>query len=440
MNHDRHNRLLAAADKVELIPPPGGRLGGFGCRFEPHQGSLDKLHARILLLEKDDTRVAWVACDLLGFSTALDRAFRQQLAGALAISSEHVLISCTHTHSAPVAMPARGPSGIADERWLRQGVFERVAQRAAALAERMQPVAKLKAGTRVILDLGYNRQDPDHPIDERLLSACLVGADGRPIATLVNYALHPVIIGERNLKCSADYPGYVCSTIESQLGGVALFVQGSCGDVDPRLYRDEGRHAGTASHIREIGARLGEAAIEALSSASGAAADLRIETRRITLPLDSPPLPNELADLQARLGRQRGRDVIYQQVWAQELADAIQRGTVPDQLTADVSALRIGPLYVLAFPFEIYSEIGLELRKRLAPRDLMIAAYTHGLIGYVVTAAARQQGGYGPALSHRYFPELLTPIGAGADERLIECGVSLVRALEKQETCIRPGV
>ncbi|MFT3789310.1 MAG: hypothetical protein QM770_24540 [Tepidisphaeraceae bacterium] len=433
--------LRAAAGAIELSIAPGLRLGGFGGRIEPQEGSLDALHVRVLMLQRGNVRVAWASVDSLGFSTALDRAFRERVADVAQLPASHVIVSCTHTHSAPVTMPARGPSGVADVRWIHDEIINRTASLAADLFRKLQPVAEMRTGETVVRGLGYNRQDADEPIDERLLVTALFAEGGRPIATFVNYALHPVVIGARNLKCSADFPGYVCGDIESKLGGVALFINGSCGDVDPTIYRDVGRDAGTVEVIRKIGHTLGDAALAALEHRDAHPTELAIETTRVTVPLDPPPPLEDVQKLHDEFKQQRGtepipsdgaaRGAMYQLAWAEDLLCATRNGHVPSTLTADMTALRIGPVRVLTFPFEIYSRIGLELRRQLAPQPVMLAAYTHGLIGYVATTKAKQQGGYGAGFSHRYFPELLTGIGIGADDELINRGVQLTHAVDE---------
>lgn len=437
----RTDPLFAAAARVEIVPPAGGRLGGFGCRFETLTGSLDPLFARILILQQGNTSILWASCDLLGLSTMFDRTFREQISRATSIPVQNILISCTHTHSAPVAMPARGPSGVADERWLHESVFNRVAAAATELNRDLRPVMQIKTGSEIVAGFGYNRQDSSVPIDDRVYAMCLIGEDRKPIATLVNYALHPVVIGEHNLKCSADFPGYVSGTIEEKIGGVALFIQGSCGDVDPVIYRDQGRDAGTVETIHEIGSTIASVALASLKPAESSALDISVQSCRVAVPVDPAPGKSELAQWKAALLKERGkqevipkdgagRAAMYQLAWVDDLERAIRQDRVPDSLSVEISALRIGPVHVVTFPFEIYSQIGLNLRQALSPRHLILAAYTHGLIGYVVTADAKRQGGYGVALSHRYFPELLTPIGAGAEELLTAHGVSLARSVD----------
>jgi neutral ceramidase len=266
--------------------------------------------------------------------------------------------------------------------------------------------------------------------------------DGQVIATLLNYATHPVVLGERNLSFSADYPGYATAAVEQAVGGVAMFVLGSAGDVDPVVYRDHGRHAGTFEVAKQMGRRLATAAATAIDRAEPRAdARISIAEQRVDVPLDPPPSKQELARLKSEFLARRGpSDVLpttnegmwamFELAWAEDLERALELDSVPSALPVQMTAARIGELYAVTFPFEIYSQIGLDVRRRMEPRDVVIAGYTNGLIGYVPTDRAKDQGGYGPTYSHRFFPDLLTAVGRGADETLVTAATNLLRTLE----------
>ena len=81
-------------------------------------------------------------------------------------------------------------------------------------------------------------------------------------------------------------------------------------------------------------------------------------------------------------------------------------------------------------PFEVYSEIGLRIRQALHPHPVVFCGYANGVIGYLPTKRALLQGGYGPASSHRWYPNLLTPIGLGADDRVVEEVARLGREMD----------
>src|SRR3989442_61353 len=57
-------------------------------------------------------------------------------------------------------------------------------------------------------------QNPTGPTDHEVKVVRIDGLDGRPIAAIVNYAAHPVVLGPEPLLVSADYPGVVREIVE----------------------------------------------------------------------------------------------------------------------------------------------------------------------------------------------------------------------------------
>ena len=66
-------------------------------------------------------------------------------------------------------------------------------------------------------------------------SSASTTSTGRPIAVLFRYSAHPVTVGSRSQVASADYPGPAREVLERNLGGLALFLQGCGGNVNPRV-------------------------------------------------------------------------------------------------------------------------------------------------------------------------------------------------------------
>jgi len=82
--------------------------------------------------------------------------------------------------------------------------------------------------------ISINHCWPEGAVDEEI-SILLVRSAEKPIARLVNYTCHPVVLGRDNLLFSADYPKVVQRMTEKVLGGITLFTLGCCGDINPRL-------------------------------------------------------------------------------------------------------------------------------------------------------------------------------------------------------------
>src|SRR5437867_2048241 len=94
--------LRAGAATSNITPRLGSSvIGGFAPFPATHVH--DELHARCLVLDDGNTKVALVVCDLLGIDRLVSDEARAILLQDLGIPQENVLISATHTHSAASA-------------------------------------------------------------------------------------------------------------------------------------------------------------------------------------------------------------------------------------------------------------------------------------------------------------------------------------------------
>lgn len=410
-------------------------MTGFAARIQPATGAHDPIMARAVLLHDSVTPLAIVSCDVIGFTANTVADIRLRISQRSGIPAGNILIGCTHTHSGPAAMPFRGAMGHVDHIWLAKAE-RRIVDLVCRLPEALQP-ATLACGEARVPGIGYNRQDERRPIDDTLTAVGIDSEDGRAIATLLNFATHAVVLGPRNLEYSGDYPGEAARQIAELRGGVGLFLLGACGDVDPIVYRDRGWGSGTFFDTRDIGGRLADAAMDVLARARPAGeVTINVVPATLALPLDPPPDEAALDALTRDL--ERDRDTAHEQGnameelvalamldWAGALKQALQQGRVPQTLPVEVFAARLNELRIAAVPLEPYSDISLRVRERLKPAPLLFAGYSNGLFGYCASRWAKEQGGYGPDSSARWFPGMLTPIGAGADEQIVDAIAAL---------------
>ena len=93
-----------------------------------------------------------------------------------------------------------------------------------------------------------------------------------------------MVLGRDNHQISADFPGVAARCIEAATGGRALFVNGACGDVNPRIAN------GSFADVDRLGEELGRAVLEGRAEATPVdASALRWAHERLDLPLR--PLP-----------------------------------------------------------------------------------------------------------------------------------------------------
>ncbi|HVW03093.1 MAG TPA: hypothetical protein VHB77_22220, partial [Planctomycetaceae bacterium] len=105
---------------------------------------------------------------------------------------------------------------------------------------------------------GFN---PGEPADETVLVARIERDDGRPLATVVNYACHPTTLAWQNTLISPDFPGALREMVAESTGAPCLFLQGASGELGPR----EG-FVGDPAVADRNGRQLGYAVLSVLES------------------------------------------------------------------------------------------------------------------------------------------------------------------------------
>ncbi len=226
--------------RADITPPIGGRTTGYSAA-QPTDGIHDPLSARVMVLRSGDKTVALVAWDLCVVNSPW--LFEQ----AKAMGIDHLLLANTHTHAGPRLKDLDFPS--VETPW-RRTVEQRVLAAIREAQDNLFP-ARFAAGEGEIR-LGYNRlvrqpggyalthfENPDlvpyGPVDPTVFVVRITDEHDATRAVLVNYACHPVVLGPRNRKISADYPGVMRRLVEQHVGNdtLCLFLQGCAGDINP---------------------------------------------------------------------------------------------------------------------------------------------------------------------------------------------------------------
>ncbi len=399
--------LRAGAASAEITPPLGGRLYGYGARGDAvSTGVHDPLRARALVLADGARTVALVTLDLGSARKDLTREVRRLVAERA--GWDDVLLLASHSHSTPTPDDARYADWLAALSAQIAGAALRAheALRPARMAVAVASVPECHNRRRLRPDgsvemFWRNRERlPTSPVDWRLTAVALEGAaSGEPIATLVHFACHPVVLGPENLELSADYPWALVRALEAAGGGQAMFVQGAAGDINP--YWDKTSPAeGAFAQAQALGERLAAAAADALRSAPRTRPE-RIAVHRATVPLalrwelDAPDgaARFEAAGAAGLLTRYRDRFAREQE--------------------AEVTTVLIGERLAFAtFPGEFFVEHGQRLRRDSLVETTLFFGYANGELGYFPTIRAAAQGGYGATEA--------TLVEVGAGERLVD--------------------
>jgi hypothetical protein len=228
---------VGAAMRVITPDPLLPISGGMGAP-RPATETRGDLTARAVVFRKGETAIAVVSVDLLGFPSVLGDRVRAKVDR---ISPENILIGATHTHSAPdcYAFPDGRGGHTADLAYL-DSVCEQAAEAVNEAIDRLQP-ARLKIATGEAQGkIAFNYYAPDL-YDRRMSVIQATSPEGEGIATIVNYAIHPEVLGNDEGILSPDLVGPMCDRIEEKAGGLALFMNGAQGGMITADNRDLGR-------------------------------------------------------------------------------------------------------------------------------------------------------------------------------------------------------
>ncbi|MGH2346203.1 MAG: neutral/alkaline non-lysosomal ceramidase N-terminal domain-containing protein, partial [Chloroflexota bacterium] len=417
--------------RAGITPPIGAILVGFSDPERRATHVRDPLYATALVLDDGQTRAAIISCDLIYVHPSVARSVGALVWEQTGIAAGQVFICCSHTHSGPAACDHPGAQPI-DRSYVAMLSFL-LADAVAEAAAQLEPVRlrwgtarsavavnrrEMRADGRIVL--GHN---PSGPVDPLVRVACLDRLESDPpLALLVNYACHPVTLGERSRVVSADYVGHTRTVVEHATGSCMLFLQGACGDINPRF----GPGADNGS-VQTLGLDLAGAVLAAYAAASllPTKRGLAAASRTVELPLmeDTSIIPDLISEDERR---ELCRGIDQWEPWVGELStDAEGRTVAP----IDMQVLRVGDLALVTVPAEPFVEIGLALQEARLGRPTMVAGYTNGCVGYTPMPAAYRLGGYEVARSFVY-PRLPAPLAPSCAGRIISAGTQLQAELD----------
>ncbi len=287
--------LQAGAAKIDITPAEGAQLpmSGYAGRTDGFKGIHDHIYARAIVVGDGAKFAAIVAWELIGVPTNVWEELSRRIAKETGISPENLLLAAVHDHSAPSPAGMYGnnsPKSVEYTKTLEDATVEAIRK----AKENLQP-ARIGVGTSkayVNINrreyspvrgwwLGYN---PDGPSDKTVAVIRLDALSGKPIAFLINYPVHAVVMGPDNYQISGDIAGATSRFVENYYRGkpednprsdagakmrrrkeeftegvVAVWTSGAAGDQNPI---SEARNS-DFTLVDALGTMLGEQSVRA---------------------------------------------------------------------------------------------------------------------------------------------------------------------------------
>lgn len=339
-----------------LLPVSGG-IGP----SNPATKALGELSVRALALEDGETRVAIVSADFLGFPAALGNRVRKQIKD---IPPQNILIGVTHTHSAPdcYGFPDEQGNVSTDLEYL-DFVCQQMVEAIDEAVANLQP-AKVKINTGDAAEkIAYNYYAPKL-YDPRCHVMQFIADDGDAISTLVNYAIHPEVLGAGQGVISPDMVGPLYDRIQAQGGGVGIFMNSAQGGMVTADCRGpDGEDIQTWEECIRIGALLADEALRIVGKSQAVEEPgLYCAATEITFPIDSPLLRAIVA--------------------ASPLGYEMESG---DTISTQVNVINLGNAQVLTIPGEALPNIGYYLKRKMHGEHNFLFGLTNDAFGYILT-------------------------------------------------------
>jgi hypothetical protein len=355
---------VGAAKRVISPDPLLPVSGGVG---QPKKSTIKKgdLFARAIVLKSSGTTIAIVSVDNLGWSAALGDRSRVLIKN---IPKENILIAATHTHSAPDAygFPDESGKSLADLKYL-DWCAHQIADAVNEASAKAQPAVLKIAVGEAEGKIAYNYY-ADKLYDPRCGIIQAIGESGankgKVLATLVNYAVHPEVIGSGQGILSPDLCGPLYDRIESKVGGVALFMNGAQGGMvtaDTRL--ENGREANTWEECIRIGNLLADEALRIVEPAEvQRSPKLFCASRTIEFPIESEMMQYILNNSPIKMPMTSG-----------------------DRISTRLNYLQIGTAKVLTIPGEALPNIGFYIKRKMNTPHAFLFGLTNDAFGYILT-------------------------------------------------------
>ncbi len=461
MGHSAEAELKVGASLTDVTPIQYPVLVNGGMTSRTADKAVTKLYARAIVVDGGKERIAIVVVDSCMMTRRLLDDAKHLAAQRTSIRPDHMLISATHTHTAPSAMGCLGTDeDTAYVPYLRDKLAEAIASAESRLepAEVGWAVANAADYTalrrwvirpdRMITDpfgnptvranmhAGANHDNvtgesgPEDP-DLSMISF-RSAADGRPIALLANFSMH-YFSGVEALNF--DYFGLFSEGIQNHVAQsagavsksdapfVAMMSHGCSGDIWRRDYKQPATAKLQSPKIDEYTQGLLDVAISAYSGISYST-DAEVAMAETRLPLRYRVPDKQRLEWAQRIMEKLGDKLpqTTEEVYAREqvILHQLQSTEVV------VQALRIGDIGIASTPNETYALTGLKLKLQSPLPKTMVIELANGGDGYIPPPEQHLLGGYNTWAARSAGLEVL------AEPKIAEACLELLEAVAQR--------
>ena len=388
----------------DTTPEPGPVLQGHWSS-NPSHSVLYPLEVRAIVFDEGGVRTAIATLDVIGVTKETTDRIRARVTEACGIPGDHVMVACSHTHSAPATLPALGMEP--PEGWMDTIERETAASIVRAAAD-LKPVrfglgcgsAHFNICRRPLPGTSGMMQNFGGIVDRRARVLLVEAEDGTPQAVLFHYSCHTTTKSGSEGYISPDYAGIARRVIEDAMGCKALFLAGCFGNIRPAVVNREtgGFKSATKAELDACGEELGREVVRVAGSLKTRRSS-QLNARRVDVRISFGE-HDPVEDLREKAADESVRGRLLTGPWAGGVLEMIDSGGIPDSRATEMQLMAVGPLTCVTIPGEPVQEIGHAIEKRLRglvdADDVWPVGYANDEIGYLCTDRHYEEGGYEP--------------------------------------------
>jgi len=363
--------LLAGTSKILITPSVPIPMSGYGGRKGPFKGVHDDLYARVIVFSDGQNKAAVISAELIGLSNAFWDEMSQKIEAETGIKKDHIMLSCIHTHSGPVTR-VYGEDNSAEVIAYVDTLKIKLLKATKEAMNNMIPASigaakgecKMNTNRRAMdgkggISLGVN---PYAPCDHEVGIIRVDDKSGNPLALLMNWPCHAVVLGPRNYLITNDWPGAASNYAEKEIGAnvIAPVIVGASGDINP-VYGPHIDFIDNNSYAYgkdAIGEDLANVSMEVMKSIRTSPVGHISATQRVI------SLPAKERDASRGLQPDRKDDVT---------------------LKVRLSALKIGNVVFTGVSGEVFNQISVKMRNQSPYSNTFMITHCNGSNGYLVT-------------------------------------------------------
>lgn len=404
-------KFTVGTAKLDITPGLGCHLVGyFGDRIADYIH--DPLFVKAISISDGEREIALITLDLIDIPRDIVAQAKDKIFANTGVAGDYIIVSCTHTHTGPSAVPALGTP---EDPEYAQSLVQKIVD-VFALARSARVPAEIAYASGDVQEEVHNRRwhmkdgsvqmnpgfenpnavKPAGPVDPQL--GLLIARDPvskKPLALYANLALH-YVGSEQSTWVSADYFGYFAEAMQRIAGAnfLVMMANGTQGNINNLDFKKP--HRTTRGPYHQIERVANVIAAEAWKAwnilrEEDFKEEGVVDGKITYVPFHSRKPTDEELEKARKIYADKDNVEFMDWIYARELVLLTES---PMDYEVPVHALRVNDVGIAGLHGEVFVEIGLDIKARSPFQNTMVVGLANGSTGYIATDQALDEGSY----------------------------------------------